>query len=212
MNLTSTESLWREFQQRLHLYVRARVANDQVANDILQRAFLRMHKSIDAGTAPEQPQAWVFSITRNAIADHYREESAEQRRRTNAANLPPEDRAEHIATDTGVAAELARCMEPMLLGLEQPYREALRMTSLEGMTQGAAAKKAGISLSGMKSRVQRGRAKLRDLFETCCTIEVDARGKPIASRLAAGCPPARDGAPSARDGGPPPPDSSGEGQ
>ncbi|MBA3396016.1 MAG: hypothetical protein H0T89_25520 [Deltaproteobacteria bacterium] len=36
----------------------------------------------------------------------------------------------------------------------------------------------GISVSGMKSRVQRGRAQLRELFERCCEIAVDARGKP----------------------------------
>ncbi len=35
----------------------------------------------------------------------------------------------------------------------------------------------GISVSGMKSRVQRGRAQLRPLFEDCCLIAVDARGK-----------------------------------
>ena len=36
----------------------------------------------------------------------------------------------------------------------------------------------GISVSGMKSRVQRGRAQLRELFDQCCEIAVDARGKP----------------------------------
>jgi len=38
----------------------------------------------------------------------------------------------------------------------------------------------GISLSGMKSRVQRGRAQLRALFEECCVIALDARGRPIS--------------------------------
>ncbi len=36
-----------------------------------------------------------------------------------------------------------------------------------------------ISLSGMKSRVQRGRARIRDMFEACCRVSVDARGKVI---------------------------------
>jgi RNA polymerase sigma-70 factor (ECF subfamily) len=36
----------------------------------------------------------------------------------------------------------------------------------------------GISISGMKSRVQRGRVQLRELFERCCEIAVDVRGKP----------------------------------
>jgi RNA polymerase sigma-70 factor (ECF subfamily) len=35
----------------------------------------------------------------------------------------------------------------------------------------------GISLSGMKSRVQRGREKIRDMFAECCRISVDSRGR-----------------------------------
>jgi RNA polymerase sigma-70 factor (ECF subfamily) len=38
---------------------------------------------------------------------------------------------------------------------------------------------AGISLSGMKSRVQRGRQQLRRMFEDCCAIALDARGHVI---------------------------------
>jgi RNA polymerase sigma-70 factor (ECF subfamily) len=41
-----------------------------------------------------------------------------------------------------------------------------------------AAEREGVSLSGMKSRVQRGRRLLRELFEACCEIALDARGKP----------------------------------
>ena len=61
-----------------------------------------------------------------------------------------------------------------------PYREAITLTELEGRTQREAAEMLGISLSGMKSRVQRGRAKLRAMLEACCEIAVDARGKVIA--------------------------------
>jgi RNA polymerase sigma-70 factor (ECF subfamily) len=45
------------------------------------------------------------------------------------------------------------------------------------MTQKEAAEILGISLSGMKSRVQRGRERIRHMFEECCELSVDARGK-----------------------------------
>jgi RNA polymerase sigma-70 factor (ECF subfamily) len=35
----------------------------------------------------------------------------------------------------------------------------------------------GTFLSGMKSRVQRGREKIRDMFEDCCAIAVECRGR-----------------------------------
>ena len=61
---------------------------------------------------------------------------------------------------------------------DAPYREAITLVELEGRTAKEAAEMVGISVSGMKSRVQRGRAQLRELFERCCEIALDARGKP----------------------------------
>ncbi len=64
--------------------------------------------------------------------------------------------------------------------LPSPYREALTLTELEGLTQKEAAEMLGISLSGMKSRVQRGRQQLRQALEDCCHI---ALGRPRAGRI-----------------------------
>ncbi len=61
--------------------------------------------------------------------------------------------------------------------LASPYRAAVTLVELEGLTAREAAEMAGISVSGMKSRVQRGRAQLREMFDRCCEIALDARGK-----------------------------------
>ena len=69
---------------------------------------------------------------------------------------------------------------PFIALLPSPYREALTLTELEGITQREAAAMVGISVSGMKSRVQRGRRELRALFEACCNIALDGRGRIIS--------------------------------
>jgi RNA polymerase sigma-70 factor (ECF subfamily) len=46
---------------------------------------------------------------------------------------------------------------------------------LQGLTQQAAAKRIGLSLSGMKSRVQRGRQQLKRMLDGCCRIQLDPR-------------------------------------
>jgi RNA polymerase sigma-70 factor (ECF subfamily) len=76
-----------------------------------------------------------------------------------------------------------------LLGeLPATAREALTRVDLEGQTQHAAAADVGISVSGMKSRVQRGRRQLRDLLERCCQVDVDRTGAVAAYRpTGAGC-------------------------
>jgi RNA polymerase sigma-70 factor, ECF subfamily len=68
------------------------------------------------------------------------------------------------------------CITPMVSQLPDDYRQAIELTELEGMTQIAAAERVGLSVPGMKSRVQRGRARLRSMLLRCCEIETDHRG------------------------------------
>jgi RNA polymerase sigma-70 factor, ECF subfamily len=56
------------------------------------------------------------------------------------------------------------------------------LTELDGVTQAEAAARLGLSTSGMKSRVQRARAQLKDLLADCCEIELDRRGGVTAYR------------------------------
>jgi hypothetical protein len=73
-------------------------------------------------------------------------------------------------------SELAACLGPLLERLPPLQRDALALTEMEGLTQARAAAQLGLSISGMKSRVQRGRAQLKELLTACCEIELDRRG------------------------------------
>jgi RNA polymerase sigma-70 factor (ECF subfamily) len=63
----------------------------------------------------------------------------------------------------------------MIERLPGEYRQAVILVDLEGLAQQKAATQLGLSLSGMKSRVQRGRRQLKGMLEACCTIELDRR-------------------------------------
>ena len=77
----------------------------------------------------------------------------------------------------------------MVRGLPDDYRRAIELTELEGMSQVAAAERLGLSVPGAKSRVQRGRARLRAMLLRCCEIETDRRGRVIGfeTRDGEGC-------------------------
>jgi RNA polymerase sigma-70 factor (ECF subfamily) len=77
----------------------------------------------------------------------------------------------------------------MIYSLPAPYREALLLTEFDGLTQQQLAARVGISLSGAKSRVQRGREQLKQMLHECCSFEFDRRGKVIGCepRTAASC-------------------------
>ena len=57
------------------------------------------------------------------------------------------------------------------------YRRALELTDFDGRSQADAARIEGISLSGMKSRVQRGRRQFATLVKQCCDVTTDSRGE-----------------------------------
>jgi RNA polymerase sigma-70 factor (ECF subfamily) len=61
--------------------------------------------------------------------------------------------------------------------LPSPYRQAVTLTELQGLTQKDAAELLGVTLSAMKSRVQRGRERIRQMFEECCELTLDCRGR-----------------------------------
>jgi RNA polymerase sigma-70 factor (ECF subfamily) len=64
----------------------------------------------------------------------------------------------------------------MIEQLPAKHRDALVLAELEGTTQAEAATRHGVSLSGMKSRVQRARRGLRDAILECCRVALDRRG------------------------------------
>jgi RNA polymerase sigma-70 factor (ECF subfamily) len=103
------------------------------------------------------------------------------------------------AAGRSAEAELAPCLTAMIDRLPEPYRTAIAVTTLQGVSQADAARQLGVSNSGMKSRVQRGRDRLRDMLVQCCAVAVDVRGgvSDFHAREAGACgPPASSGEPS----------------
>jgi RNA polymerase sigma-70 factor (ECF subfamily) len=165
---------WNELAARLRPFIARRLASPSDVDDVLQEVLLRMHRGIAALDDDERFGAWAYRIARNAVIDH-------QRRQVVRLVPPPEVEPEaELPIDVG--QELAPYLAFFVARLPSPYREAITLVELEGMSQVAAASMLGISISGMKSRVQRGRAKLRELLEACCELAVDARSRLVGCR------------------------------
>src|SRR5450432_269532 len=175
---------YRELEARLRPFVARRVSAASEVDDVMQDVFLRMQRSLADLRDEERFGPWVYQVARSAIAEHRR-----ARARHPLAIGEPVDAADRgePEDDGAVAREVATYLAPFIAMLPSPYREALTLTELEGATQKDAADMMGVSLSGMKSRVQRGREKLRALLEDCCEIALDARGRVI------GCEPKKNG-------------------
>jgi RNA polymerase sigma-70 factor (ECF subfamily) len=75
-----------------------------------------------------------------------------------------------------MTAELAQFITPFVDQLECSYRDAIRATDINGMSQKEFAEVNGLTYSAAKSRVQRARVQLRFLFDQCCKIDADKYG------------------------------------
>jgi RNA polymerase sigma-70 factor (ECF subfamily) len=167
----------RELRARVEAFVARRVPSHADAEDIAQEVMLRIHRHSAELEHAERMLGWVYRIATNAIADHYRRPARREYPSGHAADVPEPDVAlEPLDSDShALRGELAACVAPLIERLPPLYREAIELTEFEGISQVAAAASLGLSVSGMKARVQRGRGQLRDLLLECCEVQLDRR-------------------------------------
>jgi RNA polymerase sigma-70 factor (ECF subfamily) len=171
--LMSTEQIWEALSEKLRAFLRNRVSDAQVAEDLLQETFLRLHKKLDDIDDEQRLTAWVFQIARNLVIDHYRSKARK-------VTITLEEDIETPTDEGGNLNELVEgWLTAMIAQLPNTYRDAVELYELKGMPQQQIAETLGISLSGAKSRVQRGRDKLKALLFDCCSFERDRRGNII---------------------------------
>jgi RNA polymerase sigma-70 factor (ECF subfamily) len=173
---TEARGAWHELEAKLRPYIARRVASPPDADDVLQEVFARIHRGLGDLRDSERFGGWVYRIAEHAIADNARVR-ARHPVPANAATEANTEIAESAEDGPGLEAALGECVALFVARLPSPYREAITLTELEGLTQKEAADMLGISISGMKSRVQRGREKIRLMFEDCCEISLDCRGR-----------------------------------
>ncbi len=168
----TTEQLWEALSAKLKSFLLQRVSDHQVAEDLLQDTFLRIHNKLNDIEDEQRITAWVFQIARNLIIDHYRSKA-----RLAAAML--QDLETPTEEEDNLNEKVEGWLPTMIAQLPDSYREAVELYELKGMPQQQIADTLGISLSSAKSRVQRGREKLKTLLFDCCSFEQDRRGNII---------------------------------
>lgn len=167
-----TEIIWTEFSDRLRQFILSRVADESLADDILQDTFVKIHSRIETLKDDTKIESWIYQITRNTIIDHYRNQKIDvdiPETLSESDEMPQNDHHQEVASG----------LKSMINELPEKYREALFLTEFQGVSQKALAQRLGISVSGAKSRVQRARQKLRDMLLQCCHFEFDHYGTVI---------------------------------
>ena len=164
---TKIETIWQQFADPLRGFIRKRVGNEHDAEDILQQVFLKIQTRLPSLRETEKLQGWLYRIARNAVIDYYR------------SRRPNEPVPDSLAIDhepSRCALEIRLCITTLVDQLDAKYRDAIRLSEFDGLTQAEVAKRLGLSLSGAKSRVQRGREQLKQMLLACCRFKTDRYG------------------------------------
>ncbi|MCB9675562.1 MAG: sigma-70 family RNA polymerase sigma factor [Alphaproteobacteria bacterium] len=143
------------------LRVAGRILRDPVAaEDVVQDALLKLH--VTDGPVV-RPDAWLRRVARNLALDRLRGLPHEP-----IEDIAVEPAEPHEGTDT-----VASWLPAMVEALDEPYRTAVREVDLEGLSQAAYAARHGLSLSGARTRVQRGRKQLHERLLACCPVRFE---------------------------------------
>ena len=165
----NTSTIYKDYSDKLYHFILSRTQNETVSKDLLQEVFLKVHLKIDSLKDVSKLKSWIFSIASNTVNDYFRKNKIE----------PPafNDKDIHFEDESlKDAHSFQNCLIPHIKNLPPHYKEAVYMSEIKGMKQAEVAKKLGLSLSGAKSRIQRGRDLLREGYMNCCDYKINEEG------------------------------------
>jgi RNA polymerase sigma-70 factor (ECF subfamily) len=156
--------------------------------DVVQDVLLRIWQHGPGLRDDERFGAWLSRVAYSATADHLRARQRHPLPRydVSAAEDPPDSSPLEPGVrdeEQNVKEMIAAVLRPFIAALAPPYRETMALSELDGLPHAAIAEKLGVSVSAVKSRVQRGRDLLRQSLERCCAIGLDARGAPVSCEV-----------------------------
>ena len=161
--------IWDEFADELKKFILSRIKERMDADDILQEVFIKIHNNIETLKEETKIRAWIYQITRNTIIDFHR------RKKNTTDEFPSVDFFEEIKEENP-SDRLVETIRLMIDELPPAYSEAVCLSECYGIEQKEIAQKIGLSLSGTKSRIQRGRQMLKNELMKCCHYEFDKYG------------------------------------
>ncbi|MES2732125.1 MAG: sigma-70 family RNA polymerase sigma factor [Bacteroidota bacterium] len=171
--------LWLAHKDALRGYIRKRVNDPEQVNDLMQEMLLKVYGFCQSKTGIQNVRSWLLRMAQNAIIDHVRKNKrlvpmAEE------LNIPQENEEEAYR-------EAVEYILPMIHLLPPTYAEPLRLSDVEGMKQADIARQLNLGLSATKSRIQRAREMLKDLFAECCEMEIDEKGRLLSFDIKPNC-------------------------
>lgn len=151
------EECYAEHADSIFRFAYAKVSDREVALDLAQESFMRLWDQVRDGAAMEHPRAFLFTVVRNLVIDHYR------KKKTASLDAMVEDGREFAGNAASPETDAAY-HEALgaILALEEPYRDVVYLRYVEEIPPREVAEVLGESVNAVSIRITRGMKKLRE--------------------------------------------------
>jgi RNA polymerase sigma factor (sigma-70 family) len=159
----------------VHRYVASRARHGDV-DDVLSETFLTaFRKRARYDRAFDDALPWLLGIATNVLRHHHRAEGRRLTRWQEVARRPADevDPADRVVAAVDDASEVDRVARALEL-LDDRYREVLLLTASADLTYDEIARALGVPVGTVRSRLARGRRRLRELLEAGGQHQKDA--------------------------------------
>jgi RNA polymerase sigma-70 factor (ECF subfamily) len=172
------EEIWLEYRSALKRFLHAKVANEADVEDLLQEILIKTYNNLDSVNTQKNVKSWLFQIARNTIIDHYRKNARVQDAAMKSRLSSEVQIFDGLTSNelTSVNIDLSHCISPFINALPEESAQLLTAIELNNESQKHYAEKLGVSYSTLKSRVQKSRGLLKQVFDECCHFKIDKRG------------------------------------
>ena len=161
--MPSTYDIWKRMGDEIYFFILKRVKDKNIANDVFQEVFLKIHANVSSLKQEGKLKSWAFQIVRNEIANYFNKENKYIDFEENKAEIN-----EEIINYC--------CFDKFLNELSHPYKEVMELVYVEGKKQVEVSEILGITLANVKIRIKRAKESLKQKLQECCHYEVDKEG------------------------------------
>ena len=170
--------IWRTYEGHLLNFINSKIEDKLNAKDILQEVSIKLFDNLNRGTEITNYKSWLFQVTRNTIADYYRKSNKHLDLQINTIETTN-------INSTACVCDLSSFIIKNYL--PEKYSEPLYLSDIEKKPQQEVAEILNLTITATKSRIQRGRVKLKELIDGCVNISYNNKGEIFDFQLKKDC-------------------------
>ena len=158
MTNISPEELYTQYSGKILGYIRSKVNDPDLAEDLCSEVFLKVCEKLDSfDESKASLSTWIYTIARNTLTDHYR-----VRRVT-------EEVPETLAQEGDIEEDLCRTEQLEILAdalqrLDERSRDIILLSYYEGLPLTEVSRRMGISYAYIKVLRNKALGELRKYF------------------------------------------------